>query len=270
MKRALAALTLIGLAGSAAAEPVRPTLVSLDYCADQYVLALAGREQILAVSKDAEREFSLMRERAAGLRKVRAAAEDVVALAPDVVVRSWGGDPRALALYETFGIRTVQIGYAGDIEGTARVLREVAAAIGQPARAEEIIAAMPPPRPASGQKALYVTPGGVSAGQETIIGEMMARAGLANANGGKGWTSLPLEGLVLRPPELVLAAFFGFDDDATDRWSVSRHPVMQRLMTAAQVVDLDEARVSCGGWFIADEAEAVARAVEARAVEARR
>ena len=99
MKQRLAACVILsGLAGFAAAEPVRPTVVSLDYCADQYVLALADREQILAVSKDAERMFSLLREKAAGIPKVRAAAEDVVALAPDVVVRSWGGDARALAL----------------------------------------------------------------------------------------------------------------------------------------------------------------------------
>lgn len=263
MRQALAAFALMGLAGFAAAEPVRPTVVSLDYCADQYVLALADREQILAVSKDAERMFSLLRDKAAGIPKVRAAAEDVVALAPDVVVRSWGGDARALALYERFGIRTVQIGYAGDVEGTGQLLRDVAAQLGQGARAEVMLAARPAAREPSGARALYVTPGGVSAGRETMIDSIMAWAGLANANEGTGWTSLPLERLVMEPPVLILAAFFGFDDDATDRWSVSRHPVMHRLMDGARVVDMDEARVSCSGWFVADEAAAIAAALEA-------
>ncbi|OYW82150.1 MAG: hypothetical protein B7Z22_14665 [Hyphomonas sp. 32-62-5] len=66
----------------------------------------------------------------------------------------------------------------------------------------------------------------------------------------------------MEPPGLLLAAFFGFDDDATDRWSVSRHPVMQRLMAQAQVIDMDEARVSCGGWFVAEEAADIAAALE--------
>lgn len=266
MRLGLATLLLMGLTGFASAEPVspspRPTIVSLDYCADQFVLALADREQILALSKDSERQFSHLRDRAAGIPKVRAAAEDVVALAPDVVVRSWGGDARALGLYQRFGIRTVQIGYANDVEGTGGLLREVAAVIGQTARAEAILAAVPKPAAPSGRKALYVTPGGVSAGKDTMIESIMTHAGLENANTGSGWTSLPLESLVMEPPGLILAAFFGFDDDATDRWSVSRHPVMQRLMAKAQVIDMDEARVSCGGWFVADEAADIAAALE--------
>lgn len=264
MRRWLLAILYLGLAGFAEAEPARPTVVSLDYCADQYVLALADRSQVLALSKDSERAFSHLRGKAAGIPKVRAAAEDVIALKPDIVLRSWGGDARALDLYKRLGIRTVDLGYAGDIPGTAGLLRAVAAELGQSERAEDIIAGMPAARPATRLEALYVTPGGVSAGKDTMIDSLMAHAGLGNANKAAGWTSLPLEQLVREPPALVLAAFFGFDDDATDRWSVSRHPVMTRLMTSAQVVDLDEARVSCTGWFVADEAAEVATKMEAR------
>jgi iron complex transport system substrate-binding protein len=260
VKRALAALFLIGLAGFAQAEPARPTIVSLDYCADQFVLALADRDQILAVSKDAERQFSYLRDKATGIPKVRAAAEDVIALQPDLVVRSFGGDPQALAFYERFGIRTVQLGYADDIQGTVRILREVAAEIGQAGRGEALIDAMPRPQAQSGASALYVTPGGVSAGRDTLIDAVLRHAGLANANTGTGWTSLPLEALVQAPPRLMVTAFFGFDDDATDLWSVSRHPVMQRLVESADVIATDEARISCPAWFIADEALAISDA----------
>lgn len=251
------------LAGPVHAGPARPTIVSLDYCADQFVLALADREQILAVSKDAERQFSHLRDRAAGLPKVRAAAEDVIALDPDIVVRSWGGDVRALKFYERFGIRTVQVGYASDVQGTADVLRAVAVELGQEERAEALIAAMPEAAAPTGLSALYVTPGGVSAGKGSMIGSIMAQAGLENANTREGWTSLPMEQLVLTPPAMMLTAFFGFDDDATDRWSVSRHPVMQRLMREARVIAMDESRVSCPGWFVADEAADIASALEA-------
>lgn len=262
MKQGAAAFFLMALAGFAQAEPVRSTLVSLDYCADQFVLALADREQILAVSKDAGRRFSHLREKAAGIPQVRAAAEDVIALKPDVVVRSFGGDSRALAFYERFGIRTVQIGYAEDVQGTVDALRAAAAEIGQGRRAEELIAAMPGPAPDTGRSALYVTPGGVSAGKGTMIGSIMAAAGLSNANTGEGWTDLPLERLVQSPPALMLTAFFGFDDDATDHWSVSRHPVMQRLMQGAQVVAMNEARISCPAWLVAEEAQAIAQALQ--------
>ena len=240
----------MGVAGFAQAEPVRPSIVSLDYCADQFVLALADREQILAVSKDAERQFSHLREKAAGIPKV------------DIVVRSWGGDSRALEFFEQFGIRTVQLGYADDVQGTVDVLRRVAAELGQSERAEALISAMPAPALQTGRTALYVTPGGVSAGKGTMIDSIMQRAGLSNSNPREGWTDLPLEQLVLAPPSLMLTAFFGFDDDATDRWSVSRHPVMQRLMAGAEVIELDESRVSCPAWLVADEARDVAKALK--------
>lgn len=262
MRTGFVAFLIWGLAGFAGAEPARPSVVSLDYCADQFVLALADREQILAVSKDAERQFSHLRDKAAGLPKVRTAAEDVIALKPDIVVRSFGGDTRALQFYERFGIRTVQLGYAEDVQGTEGVLRAVAAELGQSERAEALIAAMPAPAPQTRRAALYVTPGGVSAGKGTMIDAIMERAGLANANPREGWTDLPLEQLVLAPPSLMLTAFFGFDDDATDRWSVSRHPVMQRMMAGAQVIEMDESRVSCPAWLVADEAQAIAQALK--------
>lgn len=257
MKRYIAALAAIMLTGPAAAGPEKPTLVSLDYCADQFVLALADREQILALSKDATRNFSYLKDKAEGIPQLRAATEDVIALKPDMVVRSWGGDARAMAFYQRFGIRTVQIGYASDLPGALDVTRSVAEQIGQSDKLDALLEGWPEPAVKSERSALYVTPGGISAGNGTMIDSIMDYAGLENANQGTGWTGLPLEGLVLSPPSLMLTAFFNFDDDATDRWSLSRHPVMQRLLSEADVIAMNEARVSCGGWFVMDEVQAL-------------
>ena len=46
-------------------------IVSLDYCADQYVLKFADREDILALSPDAGKRFSYMRAAAEGIPTVR-------------------------------------------------------------------------------------------------------------------------------------------------------------------------------------------------------
>ncbi|MCC6788878.1 MAG: ABC transporter substrate-binding protein, partial [Hyphomonadaceae bacterium] len=53
-------------ASTAQAEPRR--IVSLDYCADQFVLALADREQVAALSVGARRDDSYFRDRAQGMR----------------------------------------------------------------------------------------------------------------------------------------------------------------------------------------------------------
>ncbi|MCG8441008.1 MAG: ABC transporter substrate-binding protein, partial [Caulobacterales bacterium] len=106
---ALAAVLLAAASGTGAASappaPERPArVVSLDFCADQYVLKLVERQRVLALSPDATREFSYMRAEAAGVRSVRPRAEDVILLEPDLVVRSYGGGPNAAAFFERAGV----------------------------------------------------------------------------------------------------------------------------------------------------------------------
>jgi iron complex transport system substrate-binding protein len=261
----LARLTIgclaVFLASPAKAQDARPTLVSLDYCADQFVLGLADRDQILAVSKDAEKPFSHLRDKAVGIRKVRAVTEDIVALKPDMVVRSWGGDVRSLALFERLGIETVQVGYAAKIEDAAKVTREVATAFGQAERGLRFVDAMPGPSAPTGRSALYLTPGGVTAGQGTMVDSLLTSAGLNNAVSAQGWSSLPMETLVLDPPSLAVTAFFGFDTDVADHWSPSRHPVLARILRGVEAHALNESRLTCPAWFVADEAAALSKVV---------
>lgn len=242
-----------------AAQAERPTVVSLDYCADQFVLGLADREQMLAVSSDADKPFSHLNALAKGVPMVRSSAEDVIALNPDIVVRSWGGDARALEFYERIGIETVQVGYASDVAGAIQVTRDIAARLGRSDRADELIRHMED-TPTSAE-AVYLTPGGVTAGRGTMVDSIMAEAGIQNRVDQSGWSSLPLEALVLDPPVFALTAFFGFDTDETDRWSLSRHPVMQKLLENSKVIQLDESRLACPAWFVQDEVANIRRQV---------
>lgn len=260
--RWIAALLAALFALPAMAEPRLPRIVSLDYCADQFVLGLADPLQVLALSPDAEKPFSYFRQKARDYKKVRSLSEDIVALNPDIVVRSYGGDARTLAFFERFGIRTVQIGYAASLEETVAATRAFAEAIGQTTRAEQLLEGLPAPAPESGQSALYVTPGGVTAGPGTLIDSIFRHAGLGNAAAAPGWASVPLESLVLSPPRLAVSAFFGFDTDQRDHWSATRHPAMRRLLADAEVHALDEAQISCGGWFAHDAASSLRSALQ--------
>lgn len=258
IRAALAALCL-SLPAAAVAEGAR--VVSLDYCADQFVMGLLDDVQIAAVSPDADKDFSHLRARAAGLKQVRSLAEDVVALQPDIIVRSWGGDARAMQLFERLGIETVQIGYANDIDGAAEVTRSLAQALGVSDRGEALIAAMPAAVDSNGQRALYLTPGGVTAGRGTMVDSILRAAGLTNSVDAEGWTALPLESLVMRAPDTLVTAFFDFGTDRTDHWSVAQHPVIRRLREDAAAYPLDESRLTCPAWFVAGEARDLAERV---------
>ena len=239
-------------------------IVSLDYCADQYVVRFVESDRILAVSPDAAREFSYMRDHAAGLPTVRPVAEDVITLQPDLVVRSYGGGPLAPAMFERAGIAVLTIDWAEDIEAIARMIESTARALGAAeqglavaADMRERLAALPPVAP--GTEALYMTPSGVTAGPATLVDEMFRAAGLDNFQTQPGWREIPLERLAYEQPDLIVPAFFDSLADHPDAWSPMRHPVARAQLQARAVVPVEGAWTACGAWFLVDAVEALAQ-----------
>ncbi|MCY3595964.1 MAG: ABC transporter substrate-binding protein [Rhodospirillales bacterium] len=245
-----------------AGAPAR--VVSLDYCADQFVLKLADRERILAVSPDARRAFSYMRDAAAGLPVARPVAEDVLVLKPDLVVRSYGGGPTAAAFFARAGVPVLQVEWASDLNDVVGNIERVAEGLGVPGRGAELAADMKARLAAiaaapGGARALYMTPAGVTAGPGTLIHDILAAAGLRNFQQAPGWHPIPLERLAYAQPDLVAAGFFDAMTGFTGAWSSARHPVARRQLGGQDVVFLEGAWIACGGWFVMDAVEALAR-----------
>ncbi|WP_375550121.1 ABC transporter substrate-binding protein [Oceanicaulis alexandrii] len=247
------------VAGSAAA--LSPRVVSLDYCADQYVLGLADREAIAAVSTHADDRHSYLRAQAQGLPQLRDDAEDVLALAPDLIVRGYDAGGRASVYYQRLGLETFELGFASDFDDVEAMIRRTALALGQGERGEARIAHMRSQlaRAADGPRlrALYMTPSGLTTGSGTLMHTFMTAAGFENIiaeQGMTGWVSVPLEQLHMQAPDVILAAFFDGETAPIDSWSASRHSVFRRMMQTTPVIELDAAALSCGAWFMADEA----------------
>lgn len=247
-------LALSAIAFGAEAQALDlPRVVSLDYCADQYVLGLADRSQILAVSVQAGDAHSALRARAEGLPRIKDAAEDVLALNPDLIVRSYGGDARARAYYQSLGLEVFDLGFARSLDDVEAIIARAAQALGHPQRGAERIEAlrsdMARARDAGpALSTLYLTPSGTTAGRNTLIHDWLVAAGLENAGAERsGWTSLPLERVIEEAPDLILTAFFD-GTAARDSWSPSRHPAFQRILEASERVDLNGADMACASW----------------------
>ena len=237
-------------------------IVSLDYCADQFVLGLADRERILALSPDAGKDFSYLRAEAAGLPTVRPRAEDVLVLEPDLVVRNYGGGPRAAAFFERAGVPVLQIDFAPDIEAVRDRIRQAAATLRVPDRGEALIAEMDARLAlaragAPDTDTLYVAPSGVAAGSGTFVDHLIAAAGLDNFSDEVGWRSIPLERLAYETPDVYAVPVF---ENAGHNlpWTPFRHPVAVRRVQAGPALSVDGATTSCGAWFLADAVEALA------------
>lgn len=262
-------LAVIGVAvpfaGPAAAAPQR--VVSLDYCADQFILKLADRDQILALSKDATKNFSYMAKAAEGIPTVASRAEDVLALQPDLVVRSYGGGHNIRGLLQRAGVPMAQLVFSIDFRSVNENAITIAALLGHPERGVALaaefaarLAALQRPT-APPVETLYLTPGGVTAGPDTPVGRMFAAAGLQPyASSVRAWGPLPLEEMVLRKPELVAAAFFEQRSSRIANWSSARHPVTRRQISDVPLAAIPGATTTCQGWFIADAIEQLAAA----------
>lgn len=262
--RAPAACVIAALLGGGATV-VSAGVVSLDYCADQFVMALLPRDRIMALSPDAGSAFSYLRDDAEGIPTVRPVAEDIVVLDPDIVVRTYGGGPRALQFFERAGIATVQVPYANDLDGIRMAITQVAGALGAAERGVEIVARMDRRIAAlepstSGRQALYLTPGGATSGPGTLVHQMLLAAGLSNFEQRPGWHTIPLEKLAYEAPDLVVYAAFGNASEQTAYWSSMRHPVARRLLAGSNARQLEGAWTACGGWFLLDAIEALAEA----------
>ncbi|MEM8547657.1 MAG: ABC transporter substrate-binding protein, partial [Pseudomonadota bacterium] len=246
----------------AAEAPTRPLrVVSLDYCADQYVLKLLDRQQILGVSPDATEDFSYMRETARGLSVIRPVAEDVLVMKPDLIVRAYGGGPNAAAFFEQAGIPVVNVGWASDIPAVFGVIESMAAGLGQPDRGAAVVQEMRDRLSAIAKKAqpdsaLYMTPSGVTTGPGSLVHEILTAAGLRNFQEQPGWQPVPLERLAYETPDLVAAAFFDTHTNHPDAWSPMRHPVARAQLREPSTVMLEGAWTACSGWFLLDAVEA--------------
>lgn len=261
---------LLSLAATAAARPSR--VVSLDYCADQYVLALADRDQIAALSVGALRDDSYYRPRARGLRRTRGTLEEALALRPDLIVRNWGGPWDAEAVYARFGVPVLKVGDATDFNIAREDLRDAARVLGQQARGAALIADLdirlarlraeaprqPPP-------VMYLSAAGATGGRGVMIDAVIQAAGGRNAWNGDGWTVLPLERLTQTPPALIALGFFDSERETIKAWAPARHPVLRRALARSRTVNLPPAAISCEAWYAIDAAERIAAAMRGAA-----
>lgn len=273
MKYGIAICTLVAwLAVPCSLAMAAPRVVSLDFCSDQYVLALADRKQIMSLSIEADQSHSFYREQAKGLPKFHSTTEEVLTLSPDVVIRTWGGDTRMLRFLKRADIPVVTATYESDAAVVARNMEAFGRALGQESRSasltkdyiERLERLAGSPR--SSLVAAYVTPGGVTAGAGTFVDEIIALAGFASSAeryGLKGWQTMPLEKFVFDPPDVLIGSFYDLPGSQMSNWSLSRHARVKAMLEEIPVIYVPGRYLSCNGLFSVDAAEYIRTQAEA-------
>ncbi|GLS99152.1 cobalamin ABC transporter substrate-binding protein [Sphingobium jiangsuense] len=233
-----------------AEEPPR-RIVSLNLCADQYLLALADRGQIAGLTHNADKpEMSAAAAQARGLRILGQSAEEVLAIDPDLVVGMPARRSAVMVPLRNRGYRSLDLRTAESFADIVEQTRKVAAAVGNPARGEALVAHMQReldalPAPGKGRVAAYYQRRGFLTGTGTLIDDLMRRAGLVNLAGRLGkppLSRLSIEELVAARPDFIIV------DSATDQvgdqgTEMLHHPALKDIPR----IRLPQAWTVCGG-----------------------
>lgn len=264
MMRTAALAATLALAGCIAAperDDGRLRVMSLDGCADQYVLAMLPDAE-LALSPRADDADSYFAEQARGRRRVRPGLEAAVGFQPDLVVRQWGGDARLLAALERRGVKVVEIGDASSLGDVRANVVKVADELGRPEVGARLVSGMDARladaarRAGPREPALYLTASGWTSGPGTLVDAVMTAAGLENAAKAPGFGAVGVEALALNPPDRFVLSFF--DRPGSDRHGVGRHEVVRRAVSSGDAKVIPAALLSCPAWYTAEAVEIVA------------
>ncbi|KMO35659.1 ABC transporter substrate-binding protein [Methylobacterium aquaticum] len=273
--RAFLALTVVlaamPAAGGPAEGPVR--VVSMNLCADELVLRLADRAQVLAVTYLArDPRGSTVAAEAAGLPVTRGLTEEVVALRPDLVIAGAFTTRATVGMLKRVGSPVLELGVPADLDGVRAQIRQVATALGHPERGGAMVAELdarlasivPAARPL---RALVMRPNAFTVAPGGLGDALLRTAGLVNVAAEIGrdrFGQVPLEAAILADADLIVV-----DEGAPGMPSLAdtllHHPVFRALARARKTVSIPNRFWTCPGPQLAEVVARLAAAANAQA-----
>lgn len=255
--------------GESGAE--RPTIVSLNPCTDAILAEVTDPGQLLAISSYSQdpESSSMPLARARRYRAISGTVEEVATIHPRVVVASAFLDPASEAAFRRLGYRLVKMPIASDLGAAREQVRTLARLAGHAALGERLVARIdaavrrdaPPPGSAL-LPAIVWESGGLVAGGQTLIVDMMKHTGFTNIAGARGLSQadyLPLEHVLADPPRVV----FAVGDPLAEEDRMLHHPALSALTSTRRFL-LSRSILWCGGATIPralDELAAARRAL---------
>ncbi len=246
-----------------AAAPER--IVSINPCVDAILMHVADPGQIAGISHYSRdpRASSISVSQAARFKATSGTAEEVVALAPTLVIAGAHVAPATIAALKRMNIALLQLGVPETIAQSRDQISQIAAAAGHPERGARLNAGIAaalaagrvagPPVPA-----LIWQGGGLVPGNDTLASELLRTTGFRNLSheyGLKTWDVLPLEYLVARAPRVLFSV-----GDARGADRMLGHPALKRMAGHIAIRPFPERLLRCGGPTIIDAVAALASA----------
>lgn len=244
-------------------------IISVNPCTDAILLELADPDQIGAISHYSHdpRSSSTNVAQARTYRAIGQSAEEIIAQKPALVLAGGHISASTLDALKRMDIEVLQSPVANSVAQSYEQITTIAAAIGQEKRGEALIAkietalnnAAPQVKQRNAEQkadeqkiaALVWQGGGLVAGKNTLIDEIMTRSGYENMAAQYGlaqWDIIGLERLSANPPAIILR---GGDD------MMLHHPILEEIN--AKTPYFPPSMIWCAGPTIAKAAAHLAK-----------
>ncbi len=272
----LAAAALLSGCGEKAPRPAplagKPQrIMSLSVCTDLLLLQLVPKARIASVSFLAHQRVEVIMPGAdEGVAVNRALAEDIIQQKPDLIIGSRYSTPQTRSIAKRAGARVVEFDEASDFAGVAALVRQAGAAVGEPERAEALVAEMnaklarlEETGPKTAYSVVAWNGGDWVPGQGTLSNAIIEAAGARNIAAKPGFrsTNFSVEQLLADPPDALM---YGSDIDHLPslHQDQGQHRVVRKLY-AGRTVTYDEGPHLCGLPQSADAAVDLRRKLDA-------
>ncbi|MBB4837342.1 iron complex transport system substrate-binding protein [Sphingomonas kyeonggiensis] len=237
-------------------------IVSLNLCADQLILALADRDQIAGLTRNAtDTEMSGEAMKARGLPVLKNSAEQILAIDPDLVVGMPAKRSAAMRALKGHKYNMLDLETANTVDEIYASIRQTAVAVGHPERGEALVARMQAAlarigKPGGGKVAAYYQRRGFMTGTGTLIDDLMQRMGLVNLAAKLDkppLSQLSLEEMVAAQPDYLIV------ESATDKIAdqgteMLHHPAIANIPR----ISIPQAWTVCGSPAYVEAAQGMA------------
>ena len=272
----MAVLLAAGLlfAPAVRAAPSRPMrIMSMNMCADMLVLQLVGRGRIVSVSYLAARGVADIDPKLAqGVAINHGTAEEILAEKPDLILAGDVSTPMTRRIAQRAGAPILEVKSATTFDDIRAITRQVGAAVGEPQRAEALIAqmdrtlaALSDEKPAKPYR-VAVWNGESTPGHGSLEDNVVTAAGAVNlaARTKNGlYSDLGLEELLaLNPDYLLFPADNGREPTVLN--AAMRHRALRRGFDG-RTATYSESLLRCGVPQTAQAALAIRRQLDAEA-----
>ena len=247
-------------------------VVSLSPCLDVILVNIADREQVAALSHySSEDDTSTITDLARTFPMTYESAEEVIAIAPDLVLTSRHSSRATLNVLQRIEIKTELFDEPLTVADSIAQVRRIAALVDRADRGEALVARIEAAIKAAELKdgaspipAVIFQRNGFSPGTGTLMDELMRRVGFINvaARYGAEWGNIPLQELVVAPPQVLLA---GEIRPNMPTWAdrVLRHPSLRHLESRMTRATFPDRLLYCAGPVLIQTADALMKARDA-------